>query len=44
MIFNCKEGKVAADGDFTRIFFKKYIEFDPDKNIGWKIIDSYPMN
>jgi hypothetical protein len=44
MIFNCKDGKGAVDGDFTKIFFKKYNEIDTNKNIGWEIIDSYPMN
>ena len=44
MFFNCKDGKAAADGDFTKIFFEKYNKIDADKNIGWEIIDSYPMN
>lgn len=44
MIFICQEGKSANAGDFCEFFFNKLAEINPDENIGWKIIDSIPLN
>ncbi len=44
MIFICQEGKSANAGDFCDFFFNKLAEINPDENIGWKIIDSVPVN
>jgi hypothetical protein len=47
MIFICQEDKAANAGDFCEFFFKKFEEIkeiNPDENIGWKIIDSIPLN